>query len=433
MDETKETQALLALSEAREALVAAPDDASDERMKELRGKVSTAEREYRQAISDRVAAQAKAAEEAEKDAADVAEDGIDAEERERRDLIGRSSLAAYITAAAVGQPVKGAERELSEAYGIPGAIPLQFFKPRVEERAQTDPPATTDVVFHPTIHPLFDASVAPFLMVDMPMVEPGVQQYPVLQTSLTASMQAKGGEAPETAAVYGNLLTANPKRLGGGYRLRREDLAILPRMESDLNRNIRMVLADTLDAQILNGDGTGANLNGILTQLTDAADPGAVVTFDSALGTYVDQIDGAVGPRHPERAGVGRNRYGQETGSAVPQQRHRLRAGRAVSADEHRRSPRIEPHPGSERGQGAEGRSPPGSVSRPDRRCARLERHRSHPRRAIRQPQGRDHRDAVHPGWRSRADAESRLQGNRVQARVALTVGRPTWGGRVCQ
>ena len=309
MDETKETQALLALSEAREALVGAPDDASDERMKELRGKVQSAEREYRKAISDRVDAQAKAAEEAEKAANDGdgdGDDGIDAEERERRDLLGKSSLAAYITAAAVGQPIVGAERELSEAYGIPGAIPLQFFKPRVEERAQTDPPTTTDVVFHPTIHPLFDASVAPFLMVDMPMVEPGVQQYPVLETSLTASMQAKGGEAPETAAVYGDLLTASPKRLGGGYRLRREDLAILPRMESDLNRNIRMVLADTLDAQILNGDNTGANLNGILTQLTDAADPGAVVTFDSALKTYVDQIDGLLARGIPNvRALVG--------------------------------------------------------------------------------------------------------------------------------
>ena len=286
---------MIALSEAREALVGAPDDASDERMAELRAAASAAEKEMRECL---VA-------DAEEDAGDAGnaddgdDDGVDAEERERREIVSRATLAGYIGAAATVRPLSGAEAEAAEAYGCPGAIPLEMFgQPRkrkmVEERAATPAPAVTDVVFEPTIHPIFDYSVAGWLMCDMPMVPPGVQQYPSLSTSLTAGMKAKGAEAAETAAAYGALLMASPKRIGGGYRLQREDLAVLPRMESDLNRNIQSVMADTLDAQILNGDpaADAANLNGILTQLADPNDPAAVVTFDSALQTWVDQIEG---------------------------------------------------------------------------------------------------------------------------------------------
>ena len=290
----KVRRALIALSEAREALVSASDDASDERMRELRETAARCEKEYREAL----VAEADDQQQADDDGAPD-DDGIDAEERERRDLIDRATLAGFIGAAATGQPYSGAEAEASEACGCPGAIPLEMWgrprvggRRRVEERVQTDPADVTDVVFEPTIHPLFDMSVAGYLGVDMPMVPAGTQQYPVLNTSLTAAPKAKGAATPETAAVYGTTLTANPRRIGGGYRLRREDLAVLPRMESDLNMNMEAVIADTLDDQILNGNGTSPNLAGFFNQLTDATAATTVVTFDSALTLYANGIDG---------------------------------------------------------------------------------------------------------------------------------------------
>ena len=298
----KVKRALIALSEAREALVGASDDASDERMRELRSAVAASEKAYREALI----ADDEERQQADDDGAPD-DDGIDAEERERREILDKATLAGYIGCAATGQPYSGAEAEAAEAHGCPGAIPLEMWgrprvggRQRVEERVQTDPPAITDVVFHPTIHPLFNMSVAGYLGVDMPMVPAGVQQYPILETSLTAGPKAKGAATPETAAVYGNALTATPRRIGGGYRLRREDLAVLPRMESDLNMNMEAVIADTLDEQILNGDGTSPNLSGFFNQLTDVTAASAVVTFDSALKLYADAIDGLLARGIPD-------------------------------------------------------------------------------------------------------------------------------------
>lgn len=280
--------ALSAVSEHRERLTAAPDDLADEKLIELRRAVEAAERELRAAL-----------EEDPSGADEQQGDEQDPETRERNGLLARATLAGFITAAAERRPVVGAEHEASAAFGCNGAIPMQMFSgpvagAQVETRAQTDPPATTDVIYHPTIHPIFDQSIGGYLDVDMPMVAPGVQQYPVLTTSLTAGMVAKGSEAVETAAVYGTLHTVSPGRIGGGYRLRREDLAVLPRMEADLDMNIRAVMADTLDNQILNGDNTGANLNGVLTQLDD---PNPAVTAKETFPKflergYVDMIDG---------------------------------------------------------------------------------------------------------------------------------------------
>ena len=280
-------RALLALSEAREALVGASDDASDERMRELRTAVADGEKAYREALVADDEERQQAA-----DGGAPEDDGIDAEERERREVLDKATLAGYIGCAATGKPYTGAEAEAADAYGCPGAIPLEMWGRPREHRVQTDPADTTDVIFNPTIHPLFNASVAGFLGVDMPAVPPGVQQYPVLNTSLTAAPKGKGEATPETAAAYGATLTANPRRIGGAYRLRREDLAVLPRMESDLNMNLQSVMADTLDNQILNGNGVSPNLKGFFNQLTDVAAASAVVTFDSALKLYADGIDG---------------------------------------------------------------------------------------------------------------------------------------------
>ena len=63
--------------------------------------------------------------------------------------------------------------------------------------------------------------------------------------------------------------------------------------ESALREALQSKLSDSFDDQAINGDGQGANLNGMLSQLTDPSAPAAAVeTFDrwAAIGASV--IDG---------------------------------------------------------------------------------------------------------------------------------------------
>ena len=81
--------------------------------------------------------------------------------------------------------------------------------------------------------------------------------------------------------------------LTGSFRIRKEDIAKLPNLESSLRENLSMVLSDQLDDQIPNGNNTAPNLNGILSQLTDPSAPAASVeTFDRYLTALVSHIDG---------------------------------------------------------------------------------------------------------------------------------------------
>ena len=90
------------------------------------------------------------------------------------------------------------------------------------------------------------------------------------------------------------MTTATPKRLTGAFRITREDLAVLPALETALRTNLARVLSDALDAQILNGDGQGANLNGLLAQLTDAAAPAAnaetFARYNEAMASHIDGL-----------------------------------------------------------------------------------------------------------------------------------------------
>lgn len=243
-------------------------------------------------------------------------DGGDAEARERRQLLGKASLAGYLRAAISGKSLSGAEAEASDAYGVPGLIPLELFETRSEDgdaletRAATSAPDTVGRTLAPTVPALFDQSVASWLGVDMPSVNGGVPGYPVVSTNLTGGMKAKSAAAAETEGAI-TVTTAKPKRLTGAFRITREDLAVLPSLETTLRQNLSRVLSDALDGQLLNGDGQGANLNGLLAQLDDAAAPGAgAETFAGYAEAMASHIDGLFAvDRMGVRALVGPHTY----------------------------------------------------------------------------------------------------------------------------
>ena len=224
----------------------------------------------------------------------------DAEAREKRELLGKVSLSNYIKAAMNGKPLTGEEAEASAAFGCEGQVPLELFelerrseKPDgIETRAITPSPGTTGIALAPVVPALFDQSVAAWLGIEMPTVG-GVPGFPVVSTNLTGGMKAKSAAAAETEGAI-TVTTAMPKRLTGSFRITREDLAVLPTLETALRTNLSRVLSDALDAQILNGSGVGANLNGLLTQLTDAPAPAAnaetFARYNEAMASHVDGL-----------------------------------------------------------------------------------------------------------------------------------------------
>ena len=274
----------LRLSELRQKLneLSAQDELTEteqDEMRSLSGAYPKLEERHRAAIIS----------ESTEEAAALDEDG-DGEDRERRELRSRCKVGRYVTAALDGLPVQGAEAELSNAAGCPGAVPLELFP---ERRAVTPAPATTDENLAAIVPAIFDRSAASWLGIEMPTVPVGDAGYPVLSTSLTGGVVAKSAEADEGAGAF-SVTMASPRRISGAFRFTYEDSARLSGMERALRSNIASVLSDALDAQAVNGSGSGdGTVNGLLNILTDPTAPAAnAETFARYISAAAGHVDG---------------------------------------------------------------------------------------------------------------------------------------------
>ena len=293
---------LLRQSEVREKLNAetAKDEPDDAVLTEHRNALQGIEVELREAL--------KATDDNDDDATDAGAQ-VDAEDRERRELRSKCTFAEFVGAAVAkgdaGQ-VDGAAEEYAASMGCPGLVPITMLGPTMEERrrehrqaretrAVTPAPADSDVphTHAPIVPALFDRSVAPFLGIEMPTVGTGVQSYPVLGTSLEGGMKAEDANADEGAGAF-TVTDADPRRLTGSFRIRKEDIAKLPNLEEALRMNLGQVISDEGDKQFVTGNGVAPNLNGILAQLTDPnpAVPNAVETYASYQAALSSHIDG---------------------------------------------------------------------------------------------------------------------------------------------
>ena len=139
---------------------------------------------------------------------------------------------------------------------------------------------------------IFDRSVAGWLGIEMPTAAVGISSFPVLSTSLTAGIVAEDAAAAETAGAF-TVKDADPRRLTGALRIRREDAAKLTDLESALRLNLSMVLSDEFDKQLVTGDNVSPNLDGLLRQLTDPDAPAAnAETFGRYAAAFASHIDG---------------------------------------------------------------------------------------------------------------------------------------------
>lgn len=281
------------LSELRERINTrlAQDSMTDEERTALTAdtaRIAQAEVEFRAAVAADATAEAQAR---------SAADGTDTETRERIELRGRAHLGGYLGAALQGRLPSGAEGEYAAACGAtPGAIPLDLFEQDrpTEVRAITPAPATgTGVTVAPVQPFVFAPSIAPMLGIEMPSVPSGSYSEITISTALTPMPEAKGDAADATAAAL-TPVTATPRRISARLSLSLEDVAQIgtANFESALRQHVSMALSDAYDNQCINGDGVAPNVEGLIKQLTDPADPTVVATFALFLKSFADSIDG---------------------------------------------------------------------------------------------------------------------------------------------
>ena len=215
----------------------------------------------------------------------------DPEGRERRAVLGKARLGNAIRAVIDGRPLQGAEAEVRSAFGLLGdhEIPHELFEPR----AATPAPTTTPINEQPVQPYLYKETVAGYLGIDMHQAGSGTPSFPVLSTGTPAGMKAKGAAADETAGAF-TIVSSTPKRITGAFRVRVEDMAVFPQLEDSLRRDIPQSLANAVEEQLLNGDGSAPNIKGILKRL---ADPDAQAAKNTAA-TYVSTIVGALDGIH---------------------------------------------------------------------------------------------------------------------------------------
>ena len=215
----------------------------------------------------------------------------DAEERERRELRSRARVSDFVVGAVTERPVTGASAEFADALGVAGYMPFDLLND-AEERAVTPGPSAESVtVTRPTIPAAFARTDAAALGVSMPLVPGGESHFVNLTTAPPAGFKAKDADADSTAAAF-SLTKRTPGRITGQFVVRLEDMALLPSMETDLRRGIASRMADSLDKEVIDGDGSAPNLSGLFNQATDVTADTEIETFAKAVARYAALVEG---------------------------------------------------------------------------------------------------------------------------------------------
>ena len=221
--------------------------------------------------------------------------------REKLDLRSRSRFGRFMGSALLGRQLNGAEVEYRDSLGITDGIPMDIFeadRPRqleIRADAATVAPAAASgaqpVAWSPFV---FSDSIARSEMnVAMPPAQSGAWIEPGFSVALSADPKTKGSAQDSTAATVVGL-TAKPARIAARLTIQLEDVYAIGSdgFEDALKQQARAALSDELDHQIIAGNDSGANLNGLLNQLNDPTSPTAIATFEQFISGVAGGIDG---------------------------------------------------------------------------------------------------------------------------------------------
>ena len=182
-------------------------------------------------------------------------------------------MSEYLRPFSRGERLEGRALEYAEHHGlndhnrIPPEVVFGFRQPEHRIDAATSSPDDTGTQVFPTSPRVFFQSIANRVLgVSMPSAV-GTALFPILTTGTTPATAAKGGVVDAAAGTI-EVKTLKPKRISGRYLIGVEDLAEFPQAEDILQADLRGVAFELLDGQIIAGNGTAPNFNGILNHLT---------------------------------------------------------------------------------------------------------------------------------------------------------------------
>lgn len=292
---TKSVKLSLKLSQTREkinelASLETRTEEQDAEIVKLRSDAQETEKAWREAVE---------VEEKEAEERDITTQT--AEEREISRLLARTSAAEYIRHAASESHLTGVPAELNAAYKcdqmfareggllIPHAVLLadQERADVATTTAQLDGPVMQNQI----LQKLYGMSISDILGVRMDSVGIGRREYPLLSTGATIGVKEESAAQDATQATFAPQ-TLKPKRLTGSFTWTYEMAAEVPGVEAALRQNIMAALHAKIADQFINGDGSGANVTGILARLDNPDDPTAEADYAAYAKTPASAVDG---------------------------------------------------------------------------------------------------------------------------------------------
>ena len=233
------------------------------------------------------------------------------EERERRELRGRARVGRILSLRSAGHSIDGAEAEVAEAHDCPvGRIPVEMLFDDYgvrEDRAASAAGNVQSTNTHPIAPSIFLTALARRMGISTPTVPAGIQAYPYISADGSAGPALPGAADANNAKAAGvSVSTIWPARITGTIAWRMEDAALLGDLESALRANIRAVMEDAMDKELVAGTGDGsvgrgnnvstAGLKGLLTSYPAVApsdaDKAKASTVDNIVAGTVGLLDG---------------------------------------------------------------------------------------------------------------------------------------------
>jgi len=212
------------------------------------------------------------------------------------ELTARLSMHRYLEHIVEHRQLDGPEREFNSGRDLEdNDIPLEALLPieNVELRADAVTSITTAIQTNasPITGRVFRPTVTGRMGIPMPVVPAGEQSYSFMSAGTTAAVVAESAEHDAAAAAI-TTETVNPFRLTGAYLYTRETVArIGAQFEPLLRQDLRMVMGDALDDEVLKGPGTTpTRAKGIINRInTDSFANGASgASADDSAFDYED-------------------------------------------------------------------------------------------------------------------------------------------------
>ena len=224
--------------------------------------------------------------------------GNDGEAAEIRAIKRRSSLRNYLDAAGKGVGLAGAEAELNDALEIRAGggvrVPWTMLLPDVEFRADAVSDTTAldgGTAQRPILRRLFGRSILDALGVRIDSVPSGMSEWPLLTAGVAPDQVAESAQKDAVKPTF-TTVSLKPKRLTGRYVFTVEQAAQVAGIEAALRRDLGDAVMAKMSNQVINGDGSGVNVKGFLTAITEPTVPGSESGYAAYAAVGAQGVDG---------------------------------------------------------------------------------------------------------------------------------------------